>query len=126
MEGRIDGARVEGAIADESSRDDGSCPANRPLTRLRSDDPLAGGCRRRGWGRAKAQCLGQAMRDEISTLPKPFGDDFPPQTGNRLQSAALEMMVVHRPRGLAPFQIRLSTKVIEGGRRVCKITKRRQ
>jgi hypothetical protein len=40
------------------------------------------------------------MRDEISSLQKSFGDDFSLQTGNRLQSAALEMTVAHRPRGL--------------------------
>ena len=42
IEGRMDGAVVEGAIVDESS-DDGSCRDNRPLNRLRSDGAFAGG-----------------------------------------------------------------------------------
>jgi len=50
MEGRIDGAIVEGATVDESSGDDGSCLVNRPLTRLRSDGPSAGGVSFEGGG----------------------------------------------------------------------------
>ena len=62
--------------------------------------------------RAKAQCLRQAMRDEISNFLKLFGCGFSLQKGNRLQSAALEMTAVQvqRPRYLA---VLVPPKVVE-------------
>ena len=64
----MDGATVEGAIVDESSGDDDSCPVNRPPTRLRSDGPLAGGVSFEGGGSSEGSMPWSSYRDEVSNL----------------------------------------------------------